>query len=208
MWIQSWSSAFMKNEKVTPVNEQSLGRIKTTKSILRWRAMKAIAFPLCTFEHWTLGVLINKSWAPGFNKPPAEWIGLHMDSLPQANSIHIAKAVGQHILGINDRNLLEFRKVPVPLQPFGSLDCGLYVSHYLYMVLGDLDFFLKYCQVSMEKCFAPELTSPKDNTITAGKSNDDVWMGHITRFLRKDALYIFDFYKKASEISTTKLYTT
>jgi hypothetical protein len=101
-------------------------------------------------EHWTLGILVNvKHDKDRLEQPLKEWHLFHFDSCPGCNSRSKTNAMGlaQFLTYTEDKEDIRFRDIPVPRQQAGSNDCGLYLSHFMKIFLGDPEFFINYCLV-------------------------------------------------------------
>src|ERR1700742_2444189 len=88
--------------------------------------------------HWTLAVLVNKNWKS--SEPEPSWDLFHFDSARCNSGSKInAEKIAQIILETD----FIFVEVPVPSQPAGSNDCGLYPAHHLRTFLMDVEGSIK-----------------------------------------------------------------
>lgn len=104
-----------------------------------------IAYPIHVREppHFTLGIMANLNWQNG---PEKEWVVFHFDSYPcSPMSLIFAMEFGKHLLSLGLQAKVKEVNVPVIRQPSGSNDCGLYPSHFLDIILQDVDHCINEC---------------------------------------------------------------
>lgn len=116
------------------------------------RNKRVIAYPVHADEssgppHWTLGILVNKSWDRNADtQADRRWSLLHFDTAHcNSSSESNALAVAKFIAGFKSNLEIEIVDVPVPKQPALSNDCGLYPAHFLKIFLSNIDKSIEEC---------------------------------------------------------------
>jgi hypothetical protein len=112
----------------------------------RWPARWILAFPVFVEDpsHWTLGILVNKSYGTAV----PDWSVFHFNSLLLENEVQSDQRCldfAHFILSESLSNEVTLFNIPVPSQKGMSNDCGLWGAHYLRIFLEDADKFIKYC---------------------------------------------------------------
>lgn len=145
-------------ENKTPTRSRAVP-VKPSDSLL---SKRIIAYPVHAAEgasgsaHWTLGVLVNRSWERNEDAQVGhDWVLLHFDTLhcndkSESNAMKVARFISQKGSDI------ELIDVPVPRQPPLSNNCGLYPAHLLKIFLSNVERSIKDCTaVSISEAAGP-----------------------------------------------------
>jgi Ulp1 family protease len=158
-------------------------------------------------RHWTLGIAVNLDWdvQQENGQNTSRWIVLHFDShhcseVPKKRAVAFAR----WFLDLPPKTALKLYEVPVPSQPPGSNDCGLYPAHFWKVFLHDPVQYLKLCTTVNTQPYL--LVSYKDNIVQQdcadtdkdSEENHRLWWCVNKKAFRQDALQLFDYYRSIS----------
>lgn len=112
---------------------------------------RILAFPVHskTFQHWTLGILVNLKWssrkATTNERTDEEWRLFHFDSLGCIKDVmRQAQEFASYLVELPTTSIMA-TMIPCLVQPSMSNDCGLYPFHFLRVFLRDRERSIHYC---------------------------------------------------------------
>ena len=141
-WLNTWLS-----KKARPAPKKNQKKPSKSNAALpaqpeQWATRKLIAYPVHSPNHWTLCILINKSWP----KAGKDWAAFHFDSFKcNSYAAPTAQSFGLYVTGIKHRCDLPIKDVTVPQQNKQSNDCGLWAAHFLKIVLKNFESCTEVC---------------------------------------------------------------